>query len=454
MKSRSSLRVHDASLVELRSLRLAEIPPPMAQIFRVLAVGLVLVVLCLVFVPWQQTVRGSGRIVAYSPTEREQSLQAPVDGRIVNWYVVEGSVVRAGDAIVDMVDVDPDYVARLEIRLQAERDRIKAAQERIAVYIKQQEAYDRARELKVKAAKLNVTMAVQKLNAEKQRLSAATAALDTAERNLKRTIQLHEKGIASSRQLELDELAVTKALTDMNSAGAQVSEAEAARTALEAEVLRADAEGGARVATARAEVEKALSEEAYARGDLAKVEVELSRQLARAVVAPVDGTIVHIDGNVGGGMVKSGQTLALLVPDTQSRAVELFIRGNDAPLVGAGSKVRLQFEGWPAVQFVGWPSTAIGTFGGRVSFVDPAAMDEMGRVRVLIQPDPEDTPWPEANLLRQQVRANGWMLLNRVSLGWEIWRLINGFPPALTQGLEQKSTPLSGPAQTKRKRPI
>jgi hypothetical protein len=31
------------------------------------------------------------------------------------------------------------------------------------------------------------------------------------------------------------------------------------------------------------------------------------------------------------------------------------------------------------------------------------------------------------------VRAHGWILLNRVSLAYELWRQFNGFPPAIPE---------------------
>jgi hypothetical protein len=90
--------------------------------------------------------------------------------------------------------------------------------------------------------------------------------------------------------------------------------------------------------------------------------------------------------------------------------------------------VRIQFEGWPAVQFSGWPSVAVGTFEGKVALVD-AADDGEGRFRILVLPSP-DARWPETRYLRQGVRAVGWVLLEEVSLGYELWRTFNGFPPA------------------------
>ena len=33
--------------------------------------------------------------------------------------------------------------------------------------------------------------------------------------------------------------------------------------------------------------------------------------------------------------------------------------------------------------------------------------------------------------LRQGVQARGWILLEEVSMGFELWRQINGFPPVI-----------------------
>jgi hypothetical protein len=128
-------------------------------------------------------------------------------------------------------------------------------------------------------------------------------------------------------------------------------------------------------------------------------------------------------------MVKPGDSLAVLVPDRAERAVEIWIKGNDVPLVSPGRAVRLQFEGWPALQFSGWPSVAVGTFGGRVALVD-ATDDGKGYFRVVVLPDGVQ-PWPGERYLRQGVRANAWIILNQVPLAYELWRQFNGFPPSV-----------------------
>ena len=160
------------------------------------------------------------------------------------------------------------------------------------------------------------------------------------------------------------------------------------------------------------------------------LEVKLARQETQRVTAPTAGTVFRLIANRGTEFVKAGDAVLVLIPNTESMAVELWVDGNDMPLLSVGRKARLQFEGWPAVQFTGWPSVAVGTFGGVVQLIDPTD-DGAGRFRVLILPDPADAPWPSRRFLRQGVQARGWVLLENVTLGFEFWRQLNGFPPVI-----------------------
>ncbi len=290
----------------------------------------------LVFLPWQQTAKGNGRVIAYSPNDRTQEINAPVDGRIAKWHVVEGSKVKVGDLIVELTDNDPEILERL----RQERDALA------------------------------------------KRVMAAEAGVKTSKINLDRQQLLVEKGLSARRSLEQANLEYTKLLVD----------------------------------------------EANASAELARMDVRLARQMTQSIRAPIDGTILRVISGQGAQIVKSGQMLALLVPETESRAVELWIAGNDMPLIRENAEVRLQFEGWPAIQFSGWPGAAFGTYGGKVTLIDASDSGE-GKFRVVIIPL-ENEPWPEGAYLRQGVRALGWVLLNRVSLGYEVWRRFNGFPPS------------------------
>jgi adhesin transport system membrane fusion protein len=129
-------------------------------------------------------------------------------------------------------------------------------------------------------------------------------------------------------------------------------------------------------------------------------------------------------------VIKAGDEIASFVPENSRPGVELWVNGNDVPLITPGRHVRLQFEGWPAVQFTGWPAVAVGTFGGTVALVDPTDGGN-GTFRILVTP-PDGEEWPSNTYLRQGVRAKGWVLLDTVSLGFELWRQFNGFPPTVT----------------------
>jgi pyruvate/2-oxoglutarate dehydrogenase complex dihydrolipoamide acyltransferase (E2) component len=196
---------------------------------------------------------------------------------------------------------------------------------------------------------------------------------------------------------------------------------------------------------AELEYAKYLSDVSSASAELARIETRIARQASQSVTASRDGIVQRIFAPQGGVMVKAGQDLALIVPDTASRSVELKISGNDAPLLSVGRQVRLQFEGWPAVQFAGWPSVAIGTFGGEIAVIDPGA-DAEGNVRIIVFPD-KDSEWPDARYLRQGVRVVGWVLLDTVRLGWELWRQFNGFPPTLASA--PPATQKNGPQDKK-----
>ena len=51
---------------------------------RILIGSFIALAILLVFVPWQQSVDGVGRVIAYAPQERQQLIEAPLEGRLVS----------------------------------------------------------------------------------------------------------------------------------------------------------------------------------------------------------------------------------------------------------------------------------------------------------------------------------------------------------------------------------
>ena len=408
---------------QLRTPRYLMRPAP------ILALFLIVLLAVLVWLPWQQSAFGEGSVVPYAPTDREQGVDAPVSGRIASWQVREGQFVNAGETLLELVDLDPMYVSRLGEKKGAIETQIDATEQQALAYEERARAQEKARRMKNEAAARQVEMAQQRTLAAAQRVHAARMAVDTAQRNLLRIEQLQQDGLSSIRELELASLKVTEMETSLASKKAGLKEAEAAENAAFAEQLRVDAEALSSVSSAWADAKKAAAEIAKARMERAKIDVKIARQESQRITAPVDGTVVWLNHQRGGGVVKMGERLALIVPSKARLAVQLMVDGNDAPLVQPGREVRLQFEGWPALQFSGWPQIAIGTFAGKVLFADPILQTD-GRLRVVIEPD-GDNSWPSRESLPLATRVRGWVLLDEVSVGYELWRQLNGFPPTL-----------------------
>jgi hypothetical protein len=55
--------------------------------------------------------------------------------------------------------------------------------------------------------------------------------------------------------------------------------------------------------------------------------------------------------------------------------------------------------------------------------------------------------WPDRRYLKQGVRANAWVIMDSVPLGYEIWRQLNGFPLSRSKGgtTEEPGKEVKGP---------
>ncbi len=421
----------------LPAMRLVRHPKTARILAWVLGLMALVTVPGLFFAPWQQNVSGTGRVIALAPPDRQQTIGAPVDGRVVKWYVVEGSKVKQGDPILEIADNDPGLMVRLETEKSAVEYRLQAARSR------ESQLADRIVELEgslradLSGANFRTQMAVERLRGAEQALTESEARALSAKQNIDRMKKLEPRGLASVRQVEVAEADHIAAIAQVERARNSLNAARNEEQAFRAERTRIDGDRSASIKDARASRASAQGEIASAAASMQQIDVRIARQRTQSVTAPRDGTIFQLLVQPGSEFIKAGDPICSFVPESQETVVALMVDGNDMPLISAGRSVRVNFEGWPAVQFVGWPSVAVGTFGGIVRLVD-ATDDGSGKFRILVEPDPKDDPWPSSIYLRQGVRANGWVLLNQVSLGFEMWRQFNGFPPVISQSAPGK----------------
>jgi multidrug resistance efflux pump len=417
-------------LANLKSMQLVKPSVSTRVLAKVILGALVLTIVAMVFVPWQQTSRGAGSVIAYHPTERPQTVEAPIDGRVARWgeNIVEGTYVSKGEFILEIADNDTSRDIRLQQQVDAAAQKLAFATEKVGSYYAQIDQYRQANQLIVESYKQLVAVAEQKIRAAEADLAAARAAEWQLELDYQRQDTLAKEGLvglvkAQEAKAKYDQ-AVSKRKAAENYVAASISD----RQAKAAEGESKARESVTKVQEAEAKYQNAQGEESLARKELAEIQGKTAEFGQRLVTAPRDGILYRIMVSDNAQMLKKGAPLFTIVPETSEQAVELWINGNDVPLVHVGREVRLQFEGWPAVQFAGWPSVAVGTFGGEVVAID-ATDDGRGKFRVLVRPT-ADQEWPSDTYLRQGARANGWVMLNQVTLGFELWRQLNGFPPA------------------------
>jgi membrane fusion protein, adhesin transport system len=419
--------------------------PRSARTFAYVLVALFLLLIIILFwVPWVQTVSAKGRVTSLAPNERPQFIQAQITGRLVAWRVKESQYVNPGDTIAILEDIDskfldPSLLRNSNDQVLALEERAVNAEKQISAFRKQVQSEEQARDASVRAAQEAYNQSIQRKIALEAQLKQEKLNFQIATQRYKDRKELFDKGLRSLREFERATLEQQEAEVKLDRVEADLQGAKNAVSQAEATVKNRLSDGQSKVLKAIADESKALETLSSINNSLAKARSELNNAIVRrgaaVVTSAIQGRVVRLYSFGPGETVKQGDALAMIAPETKSLAVELYVSGNDAPLISKGRHVRVQFDGFPAFQISGFPGVRVGTFGGEVVLVDAVDDDKAkGMFRVLIKPDEQhDEQWPQSDYLRPGTQASGWMLLNTVSLGWEIWRQFNGFPPSVVK---------------------
>ena len=426
----------------LQSRALVRIPPRLRFWSRLTLMMFIIFAAIVSFVPWTQSVTVQGQLSAYSPTERPQEIHAQINGSIRSWHVDEGVTVKKGELILELEDVNPQFLAqdlleRLDQSRQALKERRQAALETANFLDEQLKEMSTLMLAATSSAGARVSEAEHKVQSADQRVAAAKVAEETAVLNMERSRVLEADGLLSRREFELATQSATAADADVRAAEASLREAQQAQQALIHNREHIDAELVQRLLETRSQRAAALGEAAKASKEIADVELTrsnaLQRRVASRVVAPLDGTVVRLNRIGPGEIVHPGELLFTIVPGQASPAVEMWANSIDAPLLRPGRSVRLLFHGVPAIPLPAWPELMAGTYDGRIQVVDQSASAN-GRFRFWVIPDSESRSWPPQEHVRQGTQVMGWVILNRVPLWYEMWRRFNLFPADYESG--------------------
>jgi len=397
--------------------------------------GLSACIIVVLFLPWTQNIQSRGKVTALNPGDRPQTIHATIPGRIEKWYVNEGQFVKKGDTIVFISEIkaeyfDPELLTRTQSQITAKESGVKSYAEKVAAIDNQINALRENLELKLRQAKNKVQQAHLKLTSDSIDFKATQTNYDIADKQFKRQQELYTQGLVSLTNLELRELKFQESMAKVISAENKVfsTQNDLLNAKMELNSIRNDYAD--KIAKSQSERASAYSSGFDADAEVAKLQNQLSNYSIRSgfrfITAPQDCYINKALVVGVGETIKEGDDIVSITPANFEMAVEIYVRPVDIPLARLNKKVRIVFDGWPAIIFSGWPNASFGTFGGVVVAIDQD-ISENGRFRLLVAPDKNDEEWPK--LIRMGGGVFGMALLDNVPVWYEVWRQINGFPP-------------------------
>lgn len=395
--------------------------------------------------PWTQNIRSNGSVTTLKPNQKPQSLNSVIAGQIQKWYVQEGDFVEKGDTILQISEVKSDYfdaklIERTKDQVEFKKQSIEAYKDKIDTQDERLGILRDQRDLKISQLKVKLQQAELYVENNEIALNAAKVNYRTAKDQLKRMDSLYRVGLKSLTDLESRTVKVQEAASYETEAKNKWLNSKAELISLQLEISNIEAYYESETNKVRSDQLSTLSTQLDTETNVSKLENQYSNYVFRQglyfILAPTDGYITKTSTSGIGETIKEGQEILTLMPKNYDLAVEIFVEPIDLPLVRVGEKVRLQFDGWPAIVFSGWPNASNGTYGGVIYGIDQF-ISENGKYRVLVQPDPNDHAWPEA--LRFGGGSTSMILLDDVPIWYELWRKINGFPPNFYTGKSTNS---------------
>jgi multidrug resistance efflux pump len=392
-------------LYSLRSLD----TPQAGKILARWLLGIGVLFLIVLFLPWQQNIRGSGKVTALDPSNRPQTVETAIPGRIQSWNVREGQYVKKGDTLLVLSEIkdkffDPNLLLRLREQISAKTSSLGS---------KNQKAKALERQIKALRAAMQ-----NKIDQSKAKLEAERVRYLNAENQFQRNKKLFEAGNIPLTKYQDIEYKFQGAKADFENANI--------------ELTRVEAEYMDKISKAESDLSNTLGEVFETDGEISKLKNEYANMQIRneqyQVIAPQSGVVVKALKAGIGETIKEQEAVCTIMPDANDLAVEMYVKAMDVPLIAKGRKVRVMFDGWPAIQFSGWPSVSVGTFGGQVEVID-FVNSNPGEFRILVIPDKTEEAWPVQ--VRMGSGTKGWVMLNDVPIWFEIWRQLNGFPASL-----------------------
>jgi multidrug efflux pump subunit AcrA (membrane-fusion protein) len=398
-------------------------------------IGLGLILLGILFLPWTQNIRSKGQITSLYQEQKPQKIYSPIAGKISRWWVKEGDFVEQGDTLAKISEIkaeylDPKLILRTQEQLNAKKGTVDFYEQKVKSTEDQINNLRTSKSLKQDQLTNKITQLQQKLTGEKSELEAASNEYNLVKDQFERNQEMFKKGLISQTQFQQRNAAMQNSLAKKTISENKVNQTLQEIQNTKIELRGVDQEYSEKMNKAEGEKFQSLGMIETGKGEVAKLENQVASYTIRDgmyyILAPQSGQVINAKKAGIGELLKDGEELLTVVPQNTNYAVEMYVRPVDLPLVVPGQEVRFIFDGFPAIIFAGgWPDQSFGTFPGKIRAVENN-IDDKGMFRVIVVEDPKDKKWPKQ--IKMGAGAQGIALLNDVPLWYELWRNINGFP--------------------------
>ena len=361
--------------------------------------------------------------------------QSQIPGRIEAWFVKEGDFVKKGDTILKISEVKSEYfddrlIERTNDQIEAKTASTMAYQEKVDALQRQISALRSEQSLKLQQAKNKLVQSKLKVQSDSIDLEAAKTNITIAKRQYERALALQSEGLKAVKDVEEKRLKLQETEAKLISQQNKLLSSKNDIINAEIELSSITTAYTDKISKAQSDMYTAQSSQFNTEAEVTKLENTYANYKKRNellfITAPQDGFVNKAIRSGIGETFKEGEKLVGIMPSNYDLAVETFVDPIDLPLIHIGEKVRVQFDGWPAIVFSGWPNVSYGTYGAEVVAIENFISDN-GKYRVLLAQDKTDHDWPEAVRIGSGARTIA--LLDNVPVWYELWRQLNGFPP-------------------------
>jgi multidrug resistance efflux pump len=326
--------------------------------------------------------------------------------------------------------LDPKLVQNVKSQLDAKSQSAQFYQSKAITSFEQIKTLESNKINKINQTKNKLLQQVQKITSDSIEYIAAANDFAIAKKQYDRQKLMYDSGLVSLTQFEQRNQYLQTMLAKKIGAENKFFNSKNEYGNIKIELSAVYQDYQEKILKAESDRLQSLSNVATTDAEVAKLNNQVNNYTARNnfyfITAQQSGQIVQLKTTGTGEVVKDGEKLGVIVPDQIQLAVEIYVSPLDVSILKVGTKTRFVFDGFPAVVFGGWPKASYGTFGGKIYAIENTTNSE-GKYRVLVIADEKDRQWP-ANM-RIGNGAQSIALLNDVSIWYELWRNINGFPP-------------------------